>query len=60
MNLATLHGTGPEKGEYNPFRKPMFLILNLAMGGGWAGEVDDAHVPGQYLIDYVRYYQKAP
>ena len=60
VNLATLHGTGPEKGEYNPFRKPMFLILNLAMGGGWAGEVDDAHVPGQYLIDYVRYYQKAP
>ena len=58
VNLATLHDTGPEKGEYNPFRKPMFIIMNLAMGGGWAGEVDDAHVPGQFLVDYIRFYER--
>ncbi|MDT0687803.1 glycoside hydrolase family 16 protein [Autumnicola psychrophila] len=40
------------------FRKPYFLILNLALGGGWAGELDESILPQQFLIDYVRVYQK--
>jgi beta-glucanase (GH16 family) len=48
-------------GANNPFRKPHYLILNFALGGGWGGPIDDAILPQQLLIDYVRVYQqKAP
>ena len=43
---------------HNPFRKPFFLILNLALGGAWGGPVDDRLLPRSYRIDYVRVYQK--
>jgi beta-glucanase (GH16 family) len=46
-------GTGPD----NPFRKPHYLLINLALGGAWGGEIDDAVLPQKYLIDYVRIYQ---
>ena len=41
-----------------PFDKPMYLILNLAIGGGWGGKkgVDSSIFPQHYLIDYVRVY----
>ena len=42
----------------NPFRKPMFLLLNLAIGGINGGPIDDAALPMKYEIDYVRVYQK--
>ncbi|GAA4324579.1 hypothetical protein GCM10023164_25710 [Christiangramia aestuarii] len=44
--------------ERNPFRKPFYLILNLALGGNWAGEVDPEIFPQKFLVDYVRVYQK--
>jgi beta-glucanase (GH16 family) len=47
-------GAGPE----NPFRKPQYLLINLAIGGAWGGEVDDSTLPQKYLIDYVRVYQE--
>ena len=45
-------GAGPE----NPFRQPHYLLMNLALGGSWGGPMDDAVLPQQYLIDYVRIY----
>lgn len=42
----------------NPFRKPHFLILNLALGGSWGGPIDDSIFPQRMVIDYVRVYQK--
>ncbi|GAB4126672.1 MAG: hypothetical protein Fur005_27680 [Roseiflexaceae bacterium] len=41
-----------------PFDKPMYLILNLAIGGDWGGQqgVDTTIFPVQYQIDYVRVY----
>jgi len=47
-------------GEKNPFRQPFYLILNLALGGSWGGEIDDSIFPQQYLIDYVRVYEEKP
>ena len=44
-------------GEENPFHKPMYLLLNLAMGST-GGQVDMQTLPARYDIDYVRYYQK--
>lgn len=45
-----------EKGE-NPFRKPHFIILNLAIGAG-GGKVDESKMPMQYIVDYARVYQR--
>ena len=36
---------------------PMFVILNLAVGGNWPGNPDATTVfPSTYLVDYVRIY----
>jgi beta-glucanase (GH16 family) len=42
------------------FDKKFYLILNLAIGGNWGGQkgVDETAFPQQYVIDYVRVYQK--
>lgn len=43
----------------NPFRQPHYLLLNLAIGGGWGGPViDDNAFPAKYYVDYVRVYEK--
>lgn len=59
----TLYHTFPldqaGEGEDNPFRKPHYLLINLALGGSWGGEMDDSVLPQQYLIDYVRVYEPA-
>lgn len=47
------------KGEDNRFRKPFFLLINLALGGAWGGEIDDSIFPQKYLIDYVRVYEQS-
>lgn len=40
----------------NPFREEHYLLINLAMGGDWGGEIDDACLPARYVIDHVRVY----
>jgi beta-glucanase (GH16 family) len=42
-----------------PFDKPHYLILNLAIGGGWGGEqgIDDSKFPHEFVIDFVRVYE---
>ena len=42
-----------------PFDKPHYLILNLAIGGGWGGQqgIDDSKFPHEFVIDYVRVYE---
>jgi beta-glucanase (GH16 family) len=40
------------------FRHPMFLLLNLAVGGNWPGYPDDTTpFPSSMYVDYVRVYQ---
>lgn len=40
------------------FDRPMYLILNLAVGGYWGGKVDAADFPANLQVDYVRVYQR--
>lgn len=42
-----------------PFDKPFYLILNVAVGGNWAGSkgIDDSIFPQRMEIDYIRLYQ---
>lgn len=42
----------------NPFTKPQYILLNLAVGGINGGLIDEAALPMKYEIDYVRVYQK--
>ncbi len=41
-----------------PFDKPYYLILNLAIGGNWGGEIDDSIFPNEMQVDFVRIYQR--
>lgn len=51
----TFDTTGANKDE---FRKPYFLLLNLAVGGNWPGAPNTSTVfPQKYIIDYVRVFQ---
>ncbi len=44
--------------QTNPFTKPQYILLNLALGGDNGGPIDDAALPMRYEIDYVRVYEK--
>jgi beta-glucanase (GH16 family) len=43
-----------------PFDKEHYLIINLAIGGGWGGQkgIDEAIFPARYEIEYVRVYER--
>ncbi len=44
-----------------PFDQQFYFILNVAIGGSWAGPPDQTTVfPQQMLVDWVRVYQKNP
>jgi len=51
FSAATQTGTWPfDQG-------PQFILLNLAVGGGWPGSPDSTSVfPGEMKVDYVRIY----
>lgn len=41
------------------FHKRFFILLNLALGGNWPGQViDDGRLPAEMLVDFVRVYQE--
>ena len=40
------------------YTHPFFILLNVAVGGGWPGNPDSTTTfPQQMLVDYVRVYQ---
>lgn len=46
-------------GPWEPFQEEFYLILNLALGGNWPGDVDETTVLPQTLeVDYVRVYNR--
>jgi len=57
LNETNLNNTVNPDGS-NPFRdKPMYMILNLAIGGNNGGDPSGTSFPARYEIDYVRVYQ---
>lgn len=51
-------GREPTPADMN---KPMFILANLAIGGGWAGRPEaSTRFPAHYAIDYIRAYQFRP
>ena len=45
-------------GHTNPFTRPQYILLNLALGGDNGGTIDNTAMPMRYEIDYVRVYQR--
>ncbi|MCQ2505866.1 MAG: glycoside hydrolase family 16 protein [Lachnospiraceae bacterium] len=41
-----------------PFDKEYFMILNVAVGGGFGGPVTDEELPSSMTVNYVRAWQK--
>ena len=41
----------------DPLRKPMHLRINLALGGTWAGEIDDRRLPAHLDIASIRIWR---
>ncbi|QQE11057.1 glycoside hydrolase family 16 protein [Planctomycetota bacterium] len=56
-HIQTFYVDTAGKGPENPFRKPHYLLINLALGGSWGGPIDDTILPQKYIIDYVRFYE---
>lgn len=51
---TTYNGTNNK----NPFHQPHYLLLNLAVGGINGGEITPESLPAEFVIDYIRVYQK--
>lgn len=48
------------KGTKWVYDHPFFLLLNVAVGGGWPGSPDTSTIfPQEMLVDYVRVYRRA-
>jgi beta-glucanase (GH16 family) len=48
------------KGAKWVYKHPFFVLLNVAVGGGWPGNPDSSTVfPQTMLVDYVRVYRRA-
>ena len=41
-----------------PFHQPFYLILNLALGGWWGGNIDDSIFPVTMQFKYVKVYER--
>lgn len=59
----TFNRGGYQGNTENPFRYHKagwgdYIWLNLALGGNNGGSIDDSLFPAEYLVDYVRVYQK--
>ena len=54
--MDTVNGSAVCAGE-NPFQKPHYILLNLALGGTAGGSVDTLEFPTRYQVDYVRVYE---
>ncbi|MDP6634210.1 MAG: glycoside hydrolase family 16 protein [Phycisphaerae bacterium] len=56
--LADTYNANPAWGPKNPFHHPQYIIINLALGGDNGGDMEKAELPAEYIIDYVRVYQR--
>jgi beta-glucanase (GH16 family) len=59
MNHLALAKADPADGG-NPFHRPVYLILNQAIGGSNGGDPSGTPFPIRYEIDWVRVYQRSP
>lgn len=44
-----------KEGQF-PYYKPMYLLIDMQLGGSWVGAVNPKDIPVQMKVDWVRYY----
>lgn len=44
-----------EQGQF-PFYQPMYMLIDMQLGGNWVGEVDPSEVPVEMEVDWVKHY----
>lgn len=44
-----------QEGQF-PYYIPMYLLIDMQLGGSWVGPVDPEDVPVEMKVDWVRYY----
>jgi hypothetical protein len=47
-------------GKVQPLQQPFQLVLNLALGGAWAGPIDAAALPATMTIKSIRMWEWQP
>jgi beta-glucanase (GH16 family) len=58
LNAVDLGRTVNQDGTgTNPFHRPHYLLLNLAIGGTQGGDPSQTSFPARFTVDYVRVYQ---
>jgi beta-glucanase (GH16 family) len=40
-----------------PFDQPFYMIVNLAVGGWYAGEIKDSDLPFHFEVAFIRHYE---
>ena len=45
-----------KKGQF-PFGLPSYLMIDMQLGGDWAGEIDPEELPVKMEIDWVKFYE---
>ena len=46
-----------KEGQF-PFDQPLYLLIDMQLGGSWVGAVDPKELPVEMYVDWVRFYQK--
>jgi beta-glucanase (GH16 family) len=57
VRYATVTPASLSRGQQWVFDKPFFLILNLAVGGQWAGSPKTTPFPASMVVDWIRVYR---
>lgn len=58
-SLTFTYRREPEHGPAQfPYDRPMYLLLDMQLGGYWVGQVNPRELPYRFQIDYVRFYRK--
>ena len=58
LNTIDIREVPDLPGRPHPFRQPHYVLLNLAIGGTNGGDPFESKFPSQFMVDYVRVYQK--
>ena len=60
LNSVDLSRTVNQDGSgTNPFHRPQYILLNLAIGGTQGGDPAKTAFPARFEVDYVRVYQQS-
>ena len=59
QTMWSLCREGPSAWNRHKADRPMYLILDMQLGGSWAGEVDISTLPVTCEIDWIRIFEPA-